>query len=129
MKRRTARKKAIQTLYQVDLAKTEWGEALQNVLGSGERDSFLEEVVTGIRDHIEEIDTTLKPHLNKWTLDRLPHVDRAILRLATYELQYREDAPNQVVINEAVELAKEFGTDQSSKFINGVLSSIAKQGE
>jgi len=129
MKRRTARQKAIQTLYQIDLAKNEWKEALQNVIGNGEKDSFLEEVVSGISDHLTEIDTVLKPHLNKWTIDRLPHVDRAILRLATYELNYRDDVPKQVIINEAVELAKEFGTDQSSKFINGVLSSIAKQGE
>jgi len=127
MKRRTARQKAVQTLYQVDLAKTEWQEALHNVTGN-QQDEFLTQLIEGIRDQLEQIDATLVPHLNKWTLDRLPHVDRAILRIAVYEMLYSEDVPAEVAINEAVELAKEFGTDQSSKFINGVLSSIAKQG-
>jgi N utilization substance protein B len=125
MKRRTARQKAIQTLYQVDLAKTEWDTALENVLEDIERDPFLDDLILGISKNLSEIDEVLKPHLNKWTLDRLPHVDRAILRLAVYELKYSTEAPAQVVINEAVELAKEFGTDQSSKFINGVLSSVS----
>jgi len=128
MKRRTAREKAIQTLYQVELAKTDWVEALDNVLDDAEPDTYLDNVIHGISQNLIEIDSVLKPHLNKWTIDRLPYVDRAILRLAVYELKYREDVPNEVAINEAVELAKIYGTEKSSAFINGVLSSVAKQG-
>lgn len=127
MKRRTAREKAIQTLYQVDIAKSEWHEALGNVLDEMGSDVFLEATLAGIHEHLEQIDQTLRLSLKKWKLERLPHVDRAILRLGVYELLYREDVPNQVVINEAVELGKSFGTDESSKFINGVLSNVLTQ--
>lgn len=127
MKRRTAREKAIQTLYQVDIAKSEWHDALSNVLDEMESDSFLEEALAGIHENHEHIDQVLRLSLKKWKLERLPHVDRAILRLGVYELLFREDVPDQVVINEAVELGKSFGTDESSKFINGVLSNVLTQ--
>jgi N utilization substance protein B len=128
MKRRTAREKAIQTLYQVEMAKLDWQEALSNVLDGNESDAYLEQALAGIHEHIADIDQSLRLSLQNWKLERLAHVDRAILRLGVYELRYREDVPQQVVINEAIELAKIFGTDQSSKFINGVLSHILKQG-
>lgn len=128
MKRREAREKVIQTLYQVDLAKSDWNEALENVFEDGlrERDEFLEQTVSGIQEHLAEIDQQIQISLKNWTFDRLSHVDRAILRLAVYEMKYTKDIPQQVVINEAIELGKSFGTDQSSKFINGVLSNIMK---
>jgi N utilization substance protein B len=129
MKRRTAREKAIQTLYQVDLAKAEWKDALNSALEDEKSDTYLDDLITGISEHLEEVDAIFQPYLKNWTKDRLPHVDRAILRLAVYELKYSDDVPNQVIINEAIELAKKFGTEQSSKFINGVLSSVLKQGE
>jgi N utilization substance protein B len=128
MKRRTAREKAIQTLYQVEMAKMEWQEALSNVLDGSESDPYLEQALAGIKEHMTDIDQNLRVSLQNWKLERLPHVDRAILRLGVYELKYSNDVPEQVVINEAIELGKIFGTDQSSKFINGVLSHVVKQG-
>lgn len=127
MKRRTAREKAIQTLYQVEMAKLDWQEALGNVLDGNESDAYLEQALAGIQEHMIDIDQSLRISLQNWKLERLAHVDRAILRLGVYELKYRDDVPQQVVINEAIELGKIFGTDQSSKFINGVLSHIVKQ--
>ncbi|RBN42846.1 transcription antitermination factor NusB, partial [Priestia megaterium] len=70
------------------------------------------------------IDERLRNHLEKWTLDRVATVDRVILRIAVYEMKYEEEIPTSVTLNEAIELAKTFGDDQSSKFINGVLSKV-----
>lgn len=131
MKRREAREKAIQTLYQIEIAKIEWKEALANVLDGKEADSFLHNTIAGVMEHLEEIDKLISSHLHNWRLERLAHIDRAILRLAVYELRFDqiEHTPPQVVINEAVELAKRFSTAESSRFINGVLSTVLKQGE
>ena len=79
----------------------------------------------GVLNHLETIDSEIKAHLKDWDFDRLDHVDKSILRLGTYELLYTE-LDRAVVINEAVELAKELGSDQSPKFVNGVLDAIEK---
>jgi len=79
----------------------------------------------GVLNHLETIDSEIKAHLKDWDFDRLDHVDKSILRLGTYELLYT-DLDRAVVINEAVELAKELGSDQSPKFVNGVLDAIEK---
>lgn len=131
MKRREAREKAIQTLYQIDLAKLGWQEALANVLDGKQADPFLENAVAGVMEHLADIDQLISSSLHNWRLERLAYIDRAILRLAVYELRFdqMEHTPPQVVINEAVELAKRFGTEDSGRFINGVLSTIYKLGE
>ncbi|MER2140145.1 MAG: transcription antitermination factor NusB, partial [Priestia megaterium] len=85
---------------------------------------FLESLVLGVVEHQQEIDELLRNHLEKWTLDRVATVDRVILRIAVYEMKYEEEIPTSVTLNEAIELAKTFGDDQSSKFINGVLSKV-----
>jgi len=79
----------------------------------------------GVLSYLEGIDSKIKAHLKDWDFDRLDHVDKSILRLGTYELLYTE-LDRAVVINEAVELAKELGSDQSPKFVNGVLDAIEK---
>ncbi|WP_353661176.1 transcription antitermination factor NusB [Hydrogenimonas sp. SS33] len=79
----------------------------------------------GVLGHMEEVDGQIKAHLKDWDFDRLDHVDKSILRLGTYELLY-SDLDRAVVINEAVELAKELGSDQSPKFVNGVLDAVVK---
>jgi N utilization substance protein B len=79
----------------------------------------------GVLNHLEAIDSEIKAHLKDWDFDHLDHVDKSILRLGTYELLYT-DLDRAVVINEAVELAKELGSDQSPKFVNGVLDAIEK---
>jgi N utilization substance protein B len=99
-------------------------EAIGNVVQNEKSDQFLESLVLGVVEHQQEIDELLRNHLEKWTLDRVATVDRVILRIAVYEMKYEEEIPTSVTLNEAIELAKTFGDDQSSKFINGVLSKV-----
>ncbi|KIL44356.1 transcription antitermination factor NusB [Jeotgalibacillus soli] len=126
MKRRTAREKALQALFQMDMNEMEPAEALQNVLEEEESmDSYLELLVIGVYDNKADIDNMIQSHLERWKLDRLARVDRNILRIALYELLHQQDeVPHNVVINEAIEVSKRFGDEKSSKFVNGVLSKI-----
>ncbi|MCP3763288.1 transcription antitermination factor NusB [Domibacillus sp. A3M-37] len=125
MNRRTAREKGIQALYQMDLSGAESAEAVENVLNGDESDSsYLQEIVAGVETHRDEIDAMIKNNLEKWSFDRLAKVDRNILRLAVYEMNYSDDVPAKVAINEAIELAKYFSDERAGKFINGVLSKI-----
>ncbi|HRW93539.1 MAG TPA: transcription antitermination factor NusB [Thermotogota bacterium] len=84
------------------------------------------ETLQQIRAHREEIDELIQKHLRNWSWDRLASVDRNVLRLGTYELLFRKDTPIEVSLNEAVEIAKRYGSEKSSKFVNGVLDAIAK---
>jgi N utilization substance protein B len=88
-------------------------------------DEYVVEVVTGVTAHAAELDEAITRYARNWDLDRMPALDRAILRLAAYELGHRPDVPRNVVINEAVELAKVFSTEESGKFVNGMLSAMA----
>ena len=124
MKRRTAREKSLQALYQMDVSGAEPEEAIANVLGEEAADEYLSKSVKGTFEHRGEIDAMIKAHLEKWSFDRLAKVDRNILRLAVFEMKYGDDVPEKVAINEAIELAKQFSDEQSGKFINGVLSRI-----
>lgn len=127
MKRRVAREKALQALFQIDMSGIEPEVALTNVLEEEEKmDGYLQQLVLGFNENQERIDGHIRENLEKWSFDRLAKVDRNILRLGVYELLFVEDVPNNVVINEAVEIAKIFGDDQSSKFINGVLSKVSQ---
>jgi N utilization substance protein B len=124
MKRRTAREKALQSLFQIDVSDIEPNEALQHALDGQESDAFFEQLVYGVLENKEKIDEMIKRHLVNWKLDRLANVDRAILRLSAYEMIFLDDIPVNVSMNEAIELAKQFGDDKSAKFVNGVLSNI-----
>ena len=85
---------------------------------------YAESLVRGVVEHQARIDTLLAEHSDGWTLDRMPAVDRAILRIAVYELLYVDEIDDPVAINEAVELAKTLSTDDSPRFVNGVLGQI-----
>lgn len=123
--RRLGRLRAVQALFQISLTGVEWMEALQNSLEDDEEVSpFMKELVSGTLEHQEEIDQLLSESLENWTLDRVGNVDRAILRMAIHEMMYMEDIPTNVTFNEAIELAKAFGGEESGKFVNGVLSKI-----
>lgn len=124
MKRRTARETALQALFQVDVSEIEPNEAIQHALDGKDSDEFMEKLVYGTIQHQEELDTMIIPHLVNWTIDRLANVDRGILRMSAYELKYEEEIPSSVTLDEAIELAKTFGDDGASSFVNGVLSSI-----
>ncbi|WP_175991083.1 transcription antitermination factor NusB [Bacillus sp. Marseille-Q1617] len=126
MKRRVAREKALQALFQIDMSGMEPEEALKNVVDGEEVDAFLKDLVLGFVKHQDMVDGKIRDNLEKWSFDRLAKVDRNILRIGAYELLFVEDVPDKVVINEAVEIAKTFGDDQSSKFVNGVLSKVSQ---
>lgn len=124
MKRREAREKALQTLFQLENTELTIEDAMSHVL-EGQNDPFYEKLVRGTTEHIAQIDESLKTKLENWSLDRLPKIERTVLRLAVFELLFMQDAPSKVVMNEAIELCKTFGDDKSSKFVNGVLSKYA----
>lgn len=90
---------------------------------------FIEDLIEGVDTHQAEIDALLQPIAPEWPIDKIARMDRLVLRIGAYELSYRGDVPPKVVINEAVELAKAFGGDNSSKFINGVLGTLLRQKE
>lgn len=125
MKRRTAREKALQALYSIDMSNAEVNATIHHVLNGQQEDDFLNELVHGVVNHKEEIDAKITPYLEKWTLDRLSYVDRNILRIAVYELFFgNQEVPKNVILDEAIEVAKVFGDDHSSKFVNGLLSNL-----
>jgi len=129
--RRQARELALQTLFSIDIGKHEPSSALDDALtrpGVGDERAFVRELVLGTLDHAEHSDETVTPLLQDWTLDRIPTVDRLILRMAVYEMQHCPETPRAVVINEAIELAKKFSTEDSGRFVNGVLSNVGASG-
>jgi N utilization substance protein B len=88
-------------------------------------DPLVVELVEGVEDHGDELDKLIAEHARNWSLDRMPAIDRNVLRIALFELGSRPEVPVAVVIDEAVELAKRFSTDDSGRFVNGMLSAIA----
>ena len=128
MKRRTAREKALQALFQIDVSEADPASAIEHVLEGENSDPYLEKLVKGAVEQKQEIDSLISVNLEKWKLERLAAVDRNLLRLGVYELKYCSDeVPANVVLDEAIEIAKLYGDDQSSKFINGVLSKVKQQ--
>jgi len=127
---------AMQILYGLDVQRSfKIEEALKEIklkkqeeeLKDKEDKYYFEEIVKGVINNLEQIDTTIEKNAIGWHLYRMPVVDRNILRIALYE--FLEDLPIGIVINEAVELAKEFGSEKSSGFINGVLSNVHENKE
>ena len=130
-KRRFSRELALKLLYQLEF--NEAG-AKGQIASFGDRLScqedvkeFMQELVGKVIDHIEEIDLILKKYSEHWTLDRMTVIDRNILRLGVCELMHSQTIPPKVVINEAVEIAKKYGSEESPDFINGILDKIFKE--
>ena len=129
-KRTKARERAVQALYQIDVAATDLDEALSRFWKSFEpvdREvmQVAEELVRGVARHRRELDAAIEAVSQNWRLDRMARVDRNVLRLAAFELLHRGDVPVKVIINEAIELGKKFGSESSGAFINGVLDRVA----
>ena len=127
MSRKESRVQAFQTLFQLEIKDTDLTikEAI-NFIKDDYPDldfDFINWLGTGVKDHEPVLDEKIKPYLKDWSLERLLKTDRIILRMATFEILH-SDTPSKVVINEAVELAKQFSDDDHYKFINGVLSNI-----
>ncbi len=130
MRRRQAREIALQSLFAIELGKVPPAEMLESLIEgqavSKETADFATLLVDGVLNNREELDDLITTHARDWKLDRMPYVDRNIMRIAVYELVHLSDIPVSVSINEAVELAKAFGNDDSPKFINGILGQIVK---
>ena len=129
-KRTKARERALQALYQIDVASTDLEEALARFWRSFEpveREvrELAEALVRGVAAHRRRIDEAVEAVSVNWRLDRMAKVDRNALRLAVHELLHRPDVPVKVVIDEAIELGKKFGSESSGAFVNGVLDRIA----
>jgi N utilization substance protein B len=138
MKRRSARIVAIQSLYITEMNQVSPEEALQTIIAEAKQDnecetdiSELDALIQYVRNLLHEwipvlenIDPLLTTYLQGWEVDRLSRVDRIVLRLAVFEMLYRADIPPKVAVNEAIEIAKYFGTEESGKFVNGVLGKM-----
>lgn len=122
--RRSARRQAAFLLYQQDLLERDWRDTSGRAVNL-ETDAYSRSLVSGVTKELVTIDGILSQHLSGWSLERLGTLERAILRLATYELLYEPDVPEAVAINEAVELAKRFCSDEAAGLVNGVLGSLA----
>jgi len=152
-KRRTAREMALQMLYQSDLG----GSSLPQIFATFDISDYLaarrtrsrpaasddgearrqrevkeafryaKSLVSGTLEHREEIDDLIRAQADNWRLERMPAVDRNILRLAIFEMLYERDVPKLVIVDEAIELAKRFGSEQSGRFVNGLLDGLLKQ--
>ena len=127
--RRRARGLALQALYEIDATGHSAEGVLERLLTgeklSEENSGFVHDLVTGVIQNKEEIDQNIRNFAPAWPLEQIPTIDRNILRLAIFEILIDNKVPIKVAINEAVELAKTFGADSSSKFVNGVLGSVS----
>jgi N utilization substance protein B len=124
--RSKARKRAVDVLYAADLRRRDPREQLGDEADGGGPPvhEYTPRLVEGVVEHAADIDRLIDTHAEGWALERLPDVDRAILRMAVFELLWVDDVPDPVVIDEAVELAKQLSTDDSPAFVNGVLGGI-----
>ena len=132
MRRRTrAREYALQLMYQVDVTHREWRPLVEEFWVYHrvpvDVQQFATELVAGSLSCLGEIDQMISTHASNWEINRMAVVDRNILRLGAYELLYRDDVPPKVCLNEAIELAKRFGDEESSRFVNGILDTIHKE--
>lgn len=131
MKRRKAREYSLQMLFQLDIRKEKPTVSLfKNFWAEHDPESeirmFSEELVKGAYKHSAKINGLIAQCAKNWTIERMAVVDRNVLRLAIYEILYRMDIPTSVSINEAIELAKKYGTDESGAFVNGILDCVAR---
>jgi transcription antitermination protein NusB len=126
--RSRCREWALQFLYQVEFSDPPDPAALEQFWShfqdEGAPPAYLKELVTGVRSHLEELDALIVRYSEHWRLERMTVVDRNLLRLAIYELLYQPDIPPKVVINEAVEMAKRYGSEASGAFVNGILDQV-----
>lgn len=123
--RREARERALSLLYEADAKRVAPSVVLDEL--ELEPEAFAADLVVGVGDHLEELDALIRRYSKGWKLERMPVVDRTLLRMAIYELGHRPDVPTGAIISEAVELAKRYSTDDSGKFVNGMLSRIAEE--
>ncbi len=140
--RRKARENSLQLLYEIDLSQKDFQGVVKefcegrhhpvkdssgDLSAQAEIREFTRQIVEGVGHNMGEIDKIVETHSTHWKINRMASVDRNILRMAVFELLYCPDIPPSVTINEAIEIAKRFGTEESGAFVNGVLDHIAKE--
>jgi transcription antitermination factor NusB len=127
-KRSKARESALQILYQIDVTGDPVDAVLNQYWHTRNRNpevvDFANEIVKSTTEHLSEIDAIISQHSENWEISKMPIIDRNILRFAIYEILYMDDIPPRVTIDEAIDLANNFGTPNSGKFINGILDKI-----
>lgn len=123
--RSQSRERALTLLYEADTKNLDGHAVLANLVDDPDQITLL--IVRGVADALPDIDQRIAKHADGWTIERMPCLDRNILRMATFELLNRLDIPPAVIMDEAVELAKTFSTDDSGRYVNGVLAAIAKE--
>lgn len=133
MSRRASRETSMKLLYQLDLQKEDKKEQIDEVLaeeGIDEKDKeYILDVIEGVHSNIEAIDSLIESGLKGWKLDRISKVELAILRLALYEMKYRDDIPAKVSFNEAIELTKKYVGNDKTAFINGLLGKYINESK
>lgn len=127
--RTTAREAALQILFAIEASSAEPDQAIgdfwRELPGDAEGRAYADDAVRGVRARLSELDARITKASTNWRLERMARVDRNLLRLGTWELLHRSDVPRAVVLDEAVELAKRYGTEESGAFVNGVLDRVA----
>ncbi|MFN2506552.1 MAG: transcription antitermination factor NusB [Acidimicrobiales bacterium] len=123
--RRQARERALSLLYEADVKGISAAEVVAALPMEPAR--FAADLVSGVEEHGDEVDGFIRRFARGWALERMPAVDRALVRIAVYELLYRPDVPTAAVISEAVELASRYSTEESGRFVNGVVGQIARE--
>ena len=131
MGRRESRENAFKILYQADIQKCTAEELLvkffeENEIPDNDK-KYIEEIAKGVDANADTIDETLSKSLKSWTLNRISKIDKAALRLALYEIMYKEDVPDSIAIYEAVELVKKYNTESAGGFVNGTLRAIVRK--
>jgi transcription antitermination protein NusB len=133
MSRKEARESAMQLIYQIGVGETNAEESLSSYYDNLEENltddekSYIDECVSGVEKNISKIDSYIEKFSKGWKINRIAKVDIAIMRLALYEMLYKEDVPKVVAVNEAIELAKKFGGENSPGFINGILGNVIRE--
>jgi N utilization substance protein B len=130
-RRRKSRESALQVLYQLNITKQDATSAFtqfeEHFLQEGVADDFVKRLVHGVLKHRPELDRLIEQYSEHWRIDRIDLIDRNILRMALFELLYCEEIPPKVTINEAVDLGKRFGSEDSGSFINGILDRVQNE--
>ena len=122
--RREARERALSLCYELDVRGSSLDELLADLPAAP--DPYAVELARGVEEYRDEIDTLIRKFADRWSLERMPVIDRNVLRMGVFELAHRPEVPVGVAISEAVELAKRYSTDDSGRFVNGMLGRIAE---
>ena len=127
--RSKARKRALDLIYASEMRNRSAIEALGEHRASGPVNEYTADLVHGVTEHRDRLDEVIASYAKDWSLERMPAVDRNVLRMATYEVLYVDDVPDAVAVSEALNLVRELSTDESPAFVNGVLGNIVRDSE